>query len=225
MAFFASHGRGLGNGGTLETKQNHFFYKQGWKKYQSWMQDSGVDIPDTLRSLGDSLLKDFPLLYQINFGEGPSTFIHGDAAQYNLMFYGEGEMVMFDWQTCQMGRGIYDVAFYLVLSSSTDFLNTNEESLLALYQEKLKEAGVQYSMETLMEHYKMALVTSWAVIVYVTGLLDPSWMEKIKIAAKRTIAAVERLDAAQLAIEQIRAKVRCFGGLLILMREPVVKFR
>jgi hypothetical protein len=113
MEFFASHGRGLVNGTTLETKQNHFFYKQGWKKYQSWMNDSGVGIPETLRSLGDSLLKDFPLLYQINFGDGPSTFIHGDAAQYNLMFYGEGQMVMFDWQTCQMGR-YYLYLFYIL---------------------------------------------------------------------------------------------------------------
>jgi len=206
MSFFASHGRGLCGGTTLETKQNHFFYTQGWKKYQNWMNEVGVEIPQALRTLGELLMKQFPVLYKINFGEGPNTFIHGDAGQYNLMFYGEGEMVMFDWQTCQMGRGIYDVAFYLVLSSSTDFLTANEEELLTLYQSQLENAGVRYSKGDLMEHYKIALVTSWAVIVYVTGLLDDSWTEKIKIAARRTIAAVERLGAAELAIEQINQK-------------------
>ncbi len=114
-------------------------------------------------------------------------------------------------------RGVYDVAFYLVLSSSTDFLNANEEGLLTLYQAELEKANVKYTMDELMQHYKIALVTSWAVIVYVTGLLDTSWTEKIKIAAKRTIAAVERLGAAQLAIDKILEKVHFSCGLSCLV--------
>ena len=52
--------------------------------------------------------------------------------------------------------------------------------------------------------YKIGLVTSWAIIVYVTSLLaskGPTWDKPIAIASERTIKACERTEAVEYVLQ------------------------
>jgi hypothetical protein len=116
-----------------------------------------------------------------------------------MMFYGDGEPCLFDWQMCQKGKGIFDVAFFLVLSTPTELLAANEHALLQAYHKALVSSprAVAYDFDALVEDYKFAVAATWAIIVYVAGLLatkGPDWVDPIKIAAGRTVAAMNRLQ-------------------------------
>jgi hypothetical protein len=202
LSLFSTTGRGHNSGKSTVTQSQHFFFKGGWDKFVGL----GVGMSANTEALGVALKAKFPALYQLNFDAAPSTFIHGDAGLYNIMFYEESEMCLFDWQMCQRGRGIFDLAFFLVLSTPIEFLKNNEAHFLELYHDELTRLGVTYPMVQLQEDYKVALVTSWAIIVYVTGLLaskGPEWLEKIKVAALRTVAAIERTGAVTATAEKL----------------------
>jgi len=209
LSEWKARGRGMQQGDTLsiETKQQWFFYTAGWSKYQTW---PGMDeLSPDIKSLGDSLMEDFPKLYHSNFGkDGPFTFIHGDCAQYNVMFYKDGEedkCCIFDWQMCQMGKGAFDIAIFLVLSTPAEFLAEHEEAFLEQYLETLKRKGVAgYEMEALKADYAMAVATVFAVLVYVAGLLDgkEGFVGPVAIAGKRAHAALSR------HIEEVQSQLK-----------------
>lgn len=223
LADFSVRGRGLNGGKSLETRQQHFFYNSGWKKYIAMTTDLPAGTDQALLSFGDSLIKDFPALYQLNFGTGPSTFIHGDAGLYNVMFFaspscssgGTDSMCVFDWQMCQQGKGIFDIAFFLCLSTPISMLEEHEAQFLDVYHAELTKKGVSgYSRAQLEIDYKVALVTTWAIIVYVAGLLagkGPEWVAKIKLAAARTTAAVMRTGAVAVVVGLLPA-IKKSGG-------------
>jgi len=147
MSEWKARGRGMQNGDSisLETKQQWFFYTRGWAKYKSW--PGMPSIPNEIQKLGDSLMTEFPNLYHVCFGkQGPFTLIHGDCAQYNVMFYkeeGADKCCIFDWQMTQMGKGAFDIAIFLVLSTPAVFLSENEPALLAHYLKTLEDNGVE----------------------------------------------------------------------------------
>ena len=131
----------------------------------------------------------------------PRTLVHGDTGVYNMMFYEGEKMCLFDWQFCQAGNGIFDIAFFLSLSVGTKMLEDNEDEFLKLYHAELVKNGVKdYDEAQMRDDYKIGLATSWAIIVYVTSLLaskGPSWDEPIRIASQRTIKACERTGAVE----------------------------
>ena len=207
LASFATRGRGLQDGQSKETVQNHFLYKQGWGKYLGF---GILEGEPALKALGEKLLVDFPVLYARAFAEGECTFIHGDTGIYNMMFYGDGEPCLFDWQMCQKGKGIFDVAFFLVLSTPSSFLAANEDRFLQLYHQALTAGGaVHYTLVQLKEDYRFAVAATWAIIVYVAGLLatkGAEWTEPIKIGAGRTVAAMKRLEVDGLVTAFLEGK-------------------
>jgi thiamine kinase-like enzyme len=224
LSLFSMTGRGHNNGKSTVTQSQHFFFKNGWATFVGL----GVGMSATTESLGVALKAKFPALYQLNFDTAPSTFIHGDAGLYNIMFYGEAEMCIFDWQMCQRGRGIFDLAFFLVLSTPVEFLSTNEGHFLELYHAELTRLGVTYPMEQLQEDYQVALVTSWAIIVYVTGLLaskGPIWLEKIKVAGLRTVAAIERTGSVALCAKKLGIKLETPAPISATMVERGIEPR
>jgi len=109
-----------------------------------------------------------------------------------------------------LGRGIFDVAFFLALSLPSDMLADHEDRFLDMYLAELKQVGgiTDYSKEQLRVDYKVALCTSWSIIVYVAGLLSGEyWLKAIKIASNRVNAAVERTGAIGTTMELLQAGV------------------
>lgn len=49
-------------------------------------------------------------------GAGPLTLIHGDASSSNQRTGPEGEIAFLDWEDVSAGRGITDIAWFLVSS-------------------------------------------------------------------------------------------------------------
>ena len=76
------------------------------------------------------------------------TFIHGDIKSPNLFYGPDNEPVFIDWQHCAIGKGVQDLAFFVL--ESFDMANIREVFQLTkrYYYMKLKEYGVEgYSPE------------------------------------------------------------------------------
>lgn len=90
----------------------------------------------------------------------PQTILHGDARVGNMMFPskdGSGRFVLIDWQAVRKGKGVYDLAYFLLLSLSTEKRKALENKAIAKYYDFLISKGVRdYSREDLQEDYQHA---------------------------------------------------------------------
>ena len=69
--------------------------------------------------------------------------------------------------------------------------------------------AVHYTLVQLKEDYRFAVAATWAIIVYVAGLLatkGAEWTEPIKIGAGRTVAAMKRLEVDGLVTAFLEGK-------------------
>jgi len=218
---WGKQGRGVEIDGSqsTETKTQHYFYTQGWDAYKAWEGEVLVkgtqvaykmgEIPENIKALGDKLMVDFPKLYNLTFAreiEGsPRTLVHGDCSAGNMMFFnedGNDACCIFDWQMAQMGRGVFDVAMFLVLSTPPDFLKDNEQALLQHYYDRLLEKGsgnatlAAYTKPQFDKDYANAVATVFAVMVYVAGLMQMGnkveFYQPVAICADRVHAALSR---------------------------------
>jgi aminoglycoside/choline kinase family phosphotransferase len=87
----------------------------------------------------------------------PRTLIHWDAQAANFLRparAGAREVVV-DWQNCVVGRGIWDVARFCVMSLPPGTRRAAQADLVALYAETLGAHGVQgYSFAQCFTHYQ-----------------------------------------------------------------------
>ncbi|MES2622604.1 MAG: oxidoreductase family protein [Bacteroidota bacterium] len=90
----------------------------------------------------------------------PQTVVHGDARIGNMIFPDKdnnGRFVFIDWQAVRQGKGIFDLAYFLVLSLTTQKRKQVEQQAIETYYRLLKEKGVKdYSREELEEDYRHA---------------------------------------------------------------------
>lgn len=90
----------------------------------------------------------------------PQTIIHGDSRIGNMMFpdnSGKGRFVLIDWQAVRKGMGVYDLAYFLVLSLQAEHLQRVEQESLHVYHRSLVQRGItNYSFEQLNEDYHHA---------------------------------------------------------------------
>lgn len=91
------------------------------------------------------------------------TIIHGDSRIGNMMFSdntGKGRFVLIDWQAVRKGMGVYDVAYFLVLSLQSEHLQRVEEESLRVYHRHLVQGGItDYSLAQLTEDYRHACLS------------------------------------------------------------------
>jgi aminoglycoside phosphotransferase (APT) family kinase protein len=101
---------------------------------------------------------------------GPATLVHGDFRADNLMFGGPRPVVL-DWQSCAIGPGAADLAYFLGASLLVTDRRTHEESLVRHYHAALAERGVRIGWEYCWDEYRryafsgiiMAIVASMLV--------------------------------------------------------------
>ncbi len=88
------------------------------------------------------------------------TILHGDSRIGNMMFpksETEGRFVFIDWQAVRQGKGVYDLAYFLILSLSTQFRVEVENQCLDTYYNSLVAKGVSdYTKEELEDDYRYA---------------------------------------------------------------------
>ena len=89
--------------------------------------------------------------------KAPTTLVHCDLRLDNL-FFGDDEVIVFDWQLVRRGPAAYDVAYFLSGALDEEADASDVDLLLATYHEALCAAGVtDYALTNLRRDYRLAL--------------------------------------------------------------------
>ncbi len=100
--------------------------------------------------------------------EAPTTVLHGDARVGNMLFPApgpQGRFVLIDWQAARKGKGVFDLAYFLVLSVAPEVRRAHAAELLDRYFAALCAQGVTgYSRETLEDDYRFACLLTLAFV-------------------------------------------------------------
>jgi hypothetical protein len=80
-------------------------------------------------------------------------------------------VVVVDWQTCSLGPGVSDLAYFVGGSLSVEDRRTHEEDLVRDYQRRMSAAGVELGWDDLWSQYRrytvggliMAIIASMLV--------------------------------------------------------------
>ena len=107
---------------------------------------------------------------------------------------GDAPVTAVDWQVTSIGRGAYDIAYFLSQSLSTDTRRGCEADLIERYQQRLAEHGIDYPTGELLRDYR--LTTAWCFSYPVIGA------GRIDIANERQRQLLQTmLNGAATAIE------------------------
>lgn len=110
--------------------------------------------------------------------EKPVTFVHKDTHSNNLLFDSSGikqKVKFLDWQTAGYGRGVADVAYFMVSSTPISLRQQEENRILQTYYRLLLDNGVQgYSFEQCWSDYQLAYYKNLFVIGVLVNVLDIS---------------------------------------------------
>lgn len=104
---------------------------------------------------------------------GPVTVLHGDFRADNLFFGrkdGKKAVWAIDWQIACIGAGVFDAAYFLSQSVSTDA--ASERGLLEEYHQALFAGGVtDYPFEQCLADYRRAVIYGLVYVVIACGLM------------------------------------------------------
>ena len=136
---------------------------------------------------------------------GPQTLTHGDFRLDNMFFGGADpdDFTVIDWQTSGLiGSGLYDVAYFMVSSVPTEVRRRIERDALKEYHDILRGMGAKnFTFDDCWHLYRRNILGMLVPGVCAGGALDMS-NERIRalgeVMLKRTLAAIEDLDAAEL---------------------------
>ena len=127
---------------------------------------------------------------------GPVTLLHGDTHLGNTYALPDGTAGLYDWQVIQQGHGLRDVAYFTVLSTSTELRRERERAWVRRYLDELVAHGVDApSEDDAWFHYRLYAVDPLRGAVFTAAMgnrLQPEaqWRSGLERAA----AAVHDLD-------------------------------
>lgn len=163
----------------------------------------GASLSPALREFGDR----FPALlgwYLDEISHEPGTFLHGDLRLDQLFFgvaAGDPPVTALDWQIAGIGRGAYDLAYFLTQSLATDTRRSCETELLRRYAERLADYGIDYPAAELVRDYRLTAAICFLYPVLAVGLIDVAndrQSNLLRSMLERSIAAIEDHDAMAL---------------------------
>lgn len=133
---------------------------------------------------------------------GPQTLTHGDFRLENMFFgtSGSDAFTVIDWQaTGMIANGLYDVAYFLVTSVSSEVRRAIEHDALREYHEIVCRMGAEnFPWEDCWNRYRRSMLNMLLPCVCACGGLDmtnPRMRELGQEFVKRTLAALEDLEA------------------------------
>ena len=139
-----------------------------------------------------------------NLATGPQTLTHGDFRLDNMFFAAGGgdDFTVIDWQTSGLlGDGLYDVAYFMTTSVPTEVRRSIEREALKEYCNLLRDTGVSdISFEHCWQRYRRHLLGMLVPSVCAGGGIDMGnerIRAKVETMLRRTLAAIEDLDAAE----------------------------
>ena len=106
-----------------------------------WLREHGIELMNRL-------------------AEPPITLLHGDYRLDNMCLLGEGNEVrvtVFDWQTIMLGRGPFDLAYFITGNLPVEEAADAEPRLLRAYYDSLVASGVYgYDYSQCLRDYEIA---------------------------------------------------------------------
>ncbi len=147
-----------------------------------------AEVADHVRAAGDVL---FSRLASLFADHGPQTVVHGDYRLDNLLFHPyDGSVAVLDWQTCTVGSGPADAAYFVGAGLMADVRRAHEVALFEHYLDSLSAAGVAVDRSECWELYRRG---TWG------GLL-------MAVAASMLVQRTERGDAMFMAMASRHAR-------------------
>ncbi len=133
---------------------------------------------------------------------GPVTFAHGDYRLDNMFFGDDGDFAAIDWQISGIQSGLYDVAYFMGTSVATGVRRKIESEALAEYHDIVRGMGAtDFTFEDCWALYRQNVLGRAITAVITCGgldLNDERSFELADISLRRTLAAIEDLDAGEL---------------------------
>ncbi len=131
----------------------------------------------------------------------PLTFVHGDYRLDNMFFDEDGLRVV-DWQNSAVSSGLYDVAYFLAGSVSTEVRRAIEKEALLEYHDIVCSLGARdFPFERCWRLYRETLLGCLVLPVVVTGWLEESQGRQLELRdaiATRTAKALQDQEAGNL---------------------------
>jgi hypothetical protein len=175
-------------------------YAQAWAPF---MENFGQELSATMRATAERIGENVvPLLS--SYAPAPRTIIHGDYRLDNMFFgcAGEESFAVADWQISSIGRGIFDVSYFVAGGMDPAERRANERELLRLYYDRLLQRGVKdYPWELCWEDYRRGANYVLIYVVISLGTLDfanERGLALFRAWLERATSAIEDLDAAKL---------------------------
>ncbi|MBB3604637.1 hypothetical protein FHT40_004315 [Mycolicibacterium sp. BK556] len=176
-------------------------FEVAWPRF---LERVGSSLSPDMHSFGER----FPSLvpwYLDQIMRPPHTFLHGDLRLDQLFFAVEPDdppVTALDWQVTCMGRGAYDVGYFLSQSLNIHTRRSCEADLIQRYAQRLAEHGINYPADELTRDYRLTTAWCFAYPVIGTGQADTITNER-HLALLRTMAinaasAIEDHDALSL---------------------------
>lgn len=106
---------------------------------------------------------------------GPATVLHGDYRLDNILFDPGDESVrgVVDWQTCTVGPGAYDLAYFVGAGLVTEERRLEEEALVRRYHRGIEAAGVgNYPWGQCWEMYRLGTFAGLVMAVGASMLVE-----------------------------------------------------
>ena len=175
-------------------------FATGWPRF---LDVAGGDLSPELRAFGER----FPSLvpwYLDQIARPPVTFFHGDLRLDQLFFAVDADdppVTALDWQISSLGRGAYDLAYFISQSLSTETRRSCEADLIERYAQRLAERGIDYPATELHRDYR--LTTAWCFVYPVLGagkfdIANDRQVELLRTMAIGAATAIEDHDALAL---------------------------
>jgi aminoglycoside/choline kinase family phosphotransferase len=134
----------------------------------------------------------------------PRTLLHGDLRLDQLFFAvssDDAPVTALDWQITGIGRGAYDLAYFLSQSLPTEDRRSGEQQLIERYAERLAAHGVVYPRDELRRDYRLTTAFCFIYPVIVGGRIEMAndrQRELLHTIFNRAAAAIEDHDAMAL---------------------------
>lgn len=176
-------------------------YLQAWGPFkENW----GKLVPAQLLELGEKFPGGIQKLVD-RLAAPPVTISHGDYRLDNLFFAtpeGGHPLAVVDWQIMSLGRGVFDVAYFMAGAMPPAERRASEMDLLHMYHRTLTERGVKgYDFDQCLLDYRMSALFCWQYAVVILGSLDTANERGIALftdVLERFVSAIVDLKAAEL---------------------------
>jgi hypothetical protein len=176
-------------------------YAEGWELLAKQIPSG---MPRALEDISDRIYEAIPDL-KSQLTKSPQTIVHGDYRPDNFFFgtcSDSSSFVVFDWEFCVRGRGVYDVATFISEAFTPERRKDVEMDLLRHYHASItKNITGAYSFEECVDDYRTSIMEVFAFWVAIGGFCDFGGERAttfLQNAAERFSAAISDLDCADL---------------------------